>query len=137
MDPAGGLIFAMGLLALGAMIHYVKNQVASGNLGRNPAVGIRTRATMSSDAAWTAGHAAAAPLLTATYLTAYAVGVISAVLGVVLMLRDVEHLAVAVVPLAGVGAVITLLSLAANRANSAARATGPPPDNPWPPPDNP
>nr|WP_272923896.1 SdpI family protein [Streptomyces sp. SID3343] len=124
MDPAGGLAFAVGLITLGAVIHYVKKQVASGSIQRNSAIGIRTKATMSSDNAWEAGHAAAAPLLTATYLTAYAAGAITAAITVAAKLSDIEKPAAIAIPVAGIAAVLALLSVSAVKANSAARTAG-------------
>ncbi|MBH1938823.1 SdpI family protein [Streptomyces sp. AV19] len=122
MDPVAGLVFGVGLFTLGAMIHYMKNQVASGNIQRNSVIGIRTKATMSSDSAWEAGHASASPMLTVTYLTAYAVGAITLAIGLSLMLSDARNPAVLIVPLTGIGAVLALLTAAAVKANSAARA---------------
>ncbi|MEU6056773.1 SdpI family protein [Streptomyces sp. NPDC047097] len=77
MDPIAGWVLGAGLMTLGALVRYVTSQAASGSIRRNSAVGIRTKATMSSDRAWAAAHAAASPMLTATYLTAYAMGVIA------------------------------------------------------------
>jgi hypothetical protein len=37
----------------------IDRRAADGRLGRNAVAGIRTRATLRSDAAWRAGHAAA------------------------------------------------------------------------------
>ncbi|GAA2911236.1 hypothetical protein GCM10020221_03740 [Streptomyces thioluteus] len=122
MDPVAGLVFGVGLIMLGVVMHYVKNQVASGSIQRNSVIGIRTKATMSSDSAWEAGHAAASPMLTVTYLTAYAVGAITLAIGLALMLSDAENPAVIIVPLIGIGAVLALLTAAAIKANSAARA---------------
>ncbi|MFH8760660.1 SdpI family protein [Streptomyces atroolivaceus] len=123
MDPVGGLVSGVGLTTLGVMIHYVKNQVASGSIQRNSMIGIRTKATMSSDSAWQAGHASAAPLLTATYLTAYALGAISLALGLASTLSDGENAAVIIVPLAGFVVVLALLTTAAIKANATARAS--------------
>ncbi|MCX5204975.1 SdpI family protein [Streptomyces sp. NBC_00237] len=124
MDPAAGLVFGVGLLTLGLLIQYMKKQVASGNIQRNSAIGIRTKATMASDAAWERGHAASAPMLTATFLTAYAAGAISVVLGVVMMVSDSANAAVIVVPLCGLVVVLGLLVAASVAANTAARAVG-------------
>jgi len=124
MDPVGGFVFGVGLLMLGVTIHFVSNQVASGDLGRNSAIGIRTKATMASDDAWEAGHAAAAPMLTVTHLTAYTAGAITLVIGVASTMTDVGRPVAIAVPLCGVGAVLTLLVMAASKANSAARAAG-------------
>ncbi|SDC55633.1 SdpI family protein [Streptomyces prasinopilosus] len=124
MDPVAGFTFGAGLLTLGAVVHYMKSQVASGSIHRNSAIGIRTKATMSSDHAWQAGHASAAPMLTVTFLTAYATGALSLALGLALTLSDTENAAVVIVPSAGLVGVLGLLTAAAIKANSTARAVG-------------
>ena len=53
----GSLIFTLVLLP--ALIIPVTRLAAQGKLPRNGGVGIRTRYTKASDAAWVAGHAAA------------------------------------------------------------------------------
>jgi hypothetical protein len=122
MEPVAGWVFGAGLFAMAAVIHYTKNQVANGNINRNSAIGIRTKATMSSDRAWAAGHAAATPMLTATYLTAYSAGLITLAVTLAVTWGDFENPAVIIVPLAGIATVLALLSTAAAKANSAARA---------------
>ncbi|MCP9944031.1 SdpI family protein [Streptomyces somaliensis] len=123
-DPVAGLVFGLGLMALGVAIHCVKSKVASGSIQRNSAIGIRTKATMSSDSAWQAGHVAAAPMLTATFLTAYAMGVISLALGLMSTLSDAKNTPVMVIPPGGLVTVLALLVVAAIKANSVARAVG-------------
>ncbi|CAM5251071.1 hypothetical protein GCM10010329_07730 [Streptomyces spiroverticillatus] len=122
MDPAAGWVFGVGLLVLGAAVQYVKRLVGEDGFGRNAAIGIRTRATMASDEAWRRGHAAAVPLLRATYLTAYGAGAVSLATGVVLLAADTRSAAALVVPLCGLVAVLGLLIAASARANGAARA---------------
>ncbi|MFI2241196.1 SdpI family protein [Streptomyces chrestomyceticus] len=124
MDPVAGLAFGVGLIMLGMVIHYIKNQVASGSIRRNSAIGIRTKATMSSDSAWEAGHASASPMLTVTYLTAYAVGAVTLALSLALSLNDSRNPAVIIIPLIGTGLVLALLTAATVKANSAARTAG-------------
>ncbi|WP_405977639.1 SdpI family protein [Streptomyces sp. NBC_00158] len=130
MDPTAGFGFAAGLVAMGGVVHYMKNQVASGAIRRNSAVGIRTGATMASDGAWQAGHAAAAPLLTCAFLTAYATAVISLALALALALADSGSPAAVIVPAAGTIAFLALLVAATVKANAAARAAGDP-DGPF------
>ena len=66
MDEDVPLLAALGLAVLqcvlGAAVSLTTRRAADGRLGRNALVGIRTRATMGSDAAWRDGHAAAVPL---------------------------------------------------------------------------
>ncbi|MFD0356811.1 SdpI family protein [Streptomyces sp. NPDC127110] len=122
MDPTAGFGFAAGLVAMGAVVHYMRNQVASGAIGRNSAVGIRTRATMASDGAWRAGHAAAAPMLTVAFLTAYAAAATSLALAAASASTGSGSPAAVIVPAAGTVAFLALLVTAAIKANSAARA---------------
>lgn len=123
-DPVAEFVFGLGLMTLGVAIHCVKSKVASGGIQRNSAIGVRTKATMSSDSAWQAGHAAAAPMLTATFLTAYTMGVISSALGLTSTLIDAENSPAMVIPLGGLVVVLALLVISAIKANSAARAVG-------------
>ncbi|MDT3725966.1 SdpI family protein [Streptomyces sp. DSM 41972] len=122
MDPVAGFAFGAGLMALGAVIHYMKSRVASGDIERNSAIGIRTKATMSSDRAWQAGHDSAGPMLTVTFLTAYGAGAISWALGLAFTLSDTANAAVVIVPSVGLVGVLALLTAAAIKANATARA---------------
>ncbi|MCX5205343.1 SdpI family protein [Streptomyces sp. NBC_00237] len=123
MEPVAVWVCGAGLLTLGLLIHFLCRQAGNGDLGRNAAIGIRTRATMSSDAAWNAGHAAAIPLLRATYLTAYATGAITGVLALAVPLGGIRAPAIIAVPLCALATVVMLLSVASSRANAAARTT--------------
>ncbi|MFI8266626.1 SdpI family protein [Streptomyces sp. NPDC085665] len=121
MDPVGGLISGMGLMAPGLAIRYVANQVTAGRIGRNSAVGIRTKATLSSDRAWEAGHAAAWSMLRAASLTACIAA--SATFGgaLAMTLTGGDAPALLVVPLVWIGLILALLTVAGVRANAAAR----------------
>lgn len=55
------LVFS--LLLLCGLMFWMQSLAASDSLARNGLVGIRTRATLASDEAWTAGHKAAIPAL--------------------------------------------------------------------------
>lgn len=59
MDGVAALVLALSLAGTGLLCWAVSRAGASGALGPNGAVGIRTRATRRSEAAWRAGHAAA------------------------------------------------------------------------------
>ncbi len=59
---AARVCVAVVLLASGVVVALVTRRAADGRLVRNGAAGIRTRATMASDEAWRAGHAAAQSL---------------------------------------------------------------------------
>lgn len=63
-ESSGGALIGivMSVVVLGILFMVIR-MGASGEMGRNGAVGIRTRATKRSDAAWRAGHAAALPVV--------------------------------------------------------------------------
>ncbi|MFL0459970.1 SdpI family protein [Kytococcus sedentarius] len=66
MNPetlVAGASLTFGLLLIAAVVHFIGQAAAGGELRRNRAVGIRTRATMASDEAWTTGHSAARGML--------------------------------------------------------------------------
>ncbi|MEU4565113.1 SdpI family protein [Micromonospora sp. NPDC023956] len=117
-----GLITALlGLLAVPLVCVGVTRAGANGQLERNGAVGIRTRDTQLSDAAWQAGHAAVLPVVTRTGW----VGVVAAVLAVA------THVAAGLpwsvlVAVAGLTAESVLLAVAAGAAGRAARDTARP-----------
>lgn len=72
MAAVGGLITAgVGIVFVSGFMHYVKSATENGSLDRNSAVGIRTRITTASDAAWRSGHRAAGPWLLSGAFTGY------------------------------------------------------------------
>ncbi|MFI6823259.1 SdpI family protein [Micromonospora sp. NPDC050187] len=110
-----------GVVAVPLVCVAVTRAGATGRLERNGAVGIRTRDTQVSDAAWQAGHAAALPMVTRTVWVA----VVAVVLAVA------THVAAGVpwavlVGMAGLTVESVLLVLAAGAAGRAARATAQP-----------
>lgn len=56
-----GLGGGVSLVLCGWLIRFVVTTAAAGGLSQGSAVGIRTHATRSSEAAWAAGHRAAEP----------------------------------------------------------------------------
>lgn len=124
VEAIGGFIgLAIGLLSLAAVTHTVRNQTLAGTLGRNHAIGIRTKATMASDAAWWAGHRAAAPWMLAAARTGYTTAAVTtALIAAQLALGETYPLAL-VVPGGGFTAVLAAALLATRKANRAARAT--------------
>lgn len=72
-----GILGGLGLFMVGGAYLMLAKQGAAGLIARNSAVGIRTKKTQSSDAAWGAAHYAAAPLLST-------LGFLSLVFGAVL-----------------------------------------------------
>ncbi|WP_237209335.1 SdpI family protein [Rothia nasimurium] len=63
MSAADYLPLVFCLLLLGGLFLTIARMGAAGTLRRNGLVGIRTAATMQSDAAWYAAHRAIAPVL--------------------------------------------------------------------------
>lgn len=63
MSAAEYLPLVFSLLLLGGLFMAIARMGAAGTLSRNGLVGIRTAATMQSDAAWYAAHRAIAPVL--------------------------------------------------------------------------
>ena len=81
---AGGLIGGGAMLLSGLFIMWMGGRMAEQRFQRNKWAGIRTPATMKSDAAWFAAHERAAPMMsTAGTLGAAAglTGIIAALLG--------------------------------------------------------
>lgn len=106
--------FALGALLFGM----VARSAAEGSLDRNGLVGIRTRATRSSDEAWRAGHAAALPSMR----VAGRVSLGSAVVLPGVALAGVGPGVVGAVAGAAAAVLIGVLLLASRRADRAARA---------------
>jgi hypothetical protein len=124
VDPAAGLISSIGLLVMAVVLHALEHQVATGTLERNGLVGIRTRATMTSDEAWRAGHSAANPRVRAAAYAGYGFAAVAIVSGIVLLALDADGWVLAVplvTALVGYAASLALLLLAAQAANRAAR----------------
>lgn len=63
MSPVESLTIVLPLLFLAGLFIALAHWAEKGNLERNSLIGIRTPATLQSDAAWEAGHRAAAPAL--------------------------------------------------------------------------
>ena len=113
--PLGlAVLLAVLLGATGVLVSALSRRAADGRLGRNPLAGIRTRATMRSDAAWRAGHAAARRLSDVSA----AVFVLTGLVG--LVVRDAPWFAGLVI--AGATGAALLLLVAARRAGVAADA---------------
>ena len=102
------------LLVTGAAVSGVSRRAADGRLRRNAVAGIRTRATMRSDAAWRAGHLAARGSSDAS-------GAVFAVSGVAALLLRTAPLWTGAV-LVGVVVATVLLLVAARRAGAAGDA---------------
>ncbi|MDF1705848.1 MAG: SdpI family protein [Aeromicrobium sp.] len=108
---------AASLVSVALLLGWCAGASRAGTLERNALIGIRTRATMASDAAWAAGHHAAEPALRAAAWACGAAGLVGTVLAIV----GTWLAGVAVG--AGYGALLVMLVLATARASRAARAT--------------
>ena len=107
---------AASLVSVGLLLGWTAHASRTDGLERNALIGIRTRATMASDAAWHAGHRAAArPLDVAAWASAG-----SGVVGTVMAIAG-WWIAGVVVAL-GYVALLALLGVATIRAGRAARA---------------
>ena len=107
-------------LALSVFVTVITALAGRGTITANGLVGIRTRATQSSDAAWRAGHRAATPVLVGLTIVTAVAAVI-----VLVATRDSSSDATNttglwVLALVGIGIVV-----AAVRANSVAGVTDP------------
>ena len=111
-----------GLVVIPAVCVPMTRAAAGGALDRNGLVGIRTRHTQASDAAWVTGHAAALPRVGRTVPVA-ALTVVAAVVGAVLGGSGWG----VVVGLTGLLTEAAVLVSATGRANTAAREAAAPP----------
>lgn len=118
MDEEVPLLAAVALAALqfgcGALVAVVTRRAADGRLGRNHVAGIRTAATLRSDAAWREGHAAAVGLSDRAGVAFAAGGLLS------LVFRAAPVAAAALI--GGVVVGTSLLLLGAQKAGRAAAA---------------
>lgn len=110
---------AFGLVIVGILSLTVCESAVEGSIGRNAAVGIRTKETMKSDAAWLAGHRAAHPVMAATGWVAL---VLAAALVLSAVVAQQVPVIVAIVGIAGYAAVIVGALRAKAVANRAARS---------------
>jgi uncharacterized membrane protein len=128
VGPGAGVAPAFALLLLAGVLQLVRTATASGRLERNGLVGIRTRATRRSDAAWDAGHLAAGPWLLAAAVTGCTAGLAALALAAAAAATARSGAVALVVALLGNGAVLVLVAAAARTADRAARAVQPSPE---------
>lgn len=110
------LVCAMDVL-VAVVVQWTTRAAAGGRLGRHGAAGIRIQATMSSDAAWTAGHRAALP-----WTRRIATGTALFVLAAVVLLVLGQRAAASVAALLPVVLVLVAVVPVARLATRAARA---------------
>lgn len=121
---ASALMAGIGVLvaASGWLVIAIARRAADGRLGPNGWVGIRTRATRSSEAAWVAAHTAGYPMTLRGGVAAIATSVAAPIVGVAVGNGDAERAVGAWgVALAAGGAVVTgLVVVGAVRGHAAA-----------------
>lgn len=123
MEAVGALFaLAVGLIATAAAAHGVQTTYDRGNLNRNSMVGIRTKVTMSSERAWSAGHRAAGPWLLAAARIGYSIGALTGALAVLQLVIGSAFPLALTIPALGFATVIAVLIIGARSANSAARS---------------
>lgn len=86
MASAGLLV--LGICVVAGIAHYIRIATQRRILDRNAALGIRTRATSRSDAAWHTGHVAASPWLLTAAITGY-FGAVATALSIAMCAADV------------------------------------------------
>jgi hypothetical protein len=113
-ELAGLVLLSFILLLLPAVCVAVTRQAAEGSIGVNASVGIRTRHTRASSAAWVAGHVAALPIMKIMWPVAGG-GLLAAVV-VQLIAGGPTDTGVAFLALIAQTAVLLYAAAAANRA---------------------
>ncbi|QBJ20555.1 SdpI family protein [Kocuria marina subsp. indica] len=123
-SSVGALIgIVMSVVVLG-VIFTVTRMGANGDMGRNGAVGIRTKATQRSDEAWRAGHAAAFPVVRTACLLVLVLDLVCLALVFLGPAGLVPWLGI--IPLAGILVAVVFMARAAKKgADAAPRAPHP------------
>ena len=118
MDTVGPVAVAVSVVLVGIVVRLITAQAADGHLDRNGVVGIRTRATTRSDAAWRAGHAAALPTIRVGALVGYALAAVTVGAAFVLSGRPYAL----ILGLVALGVLVVFIVVAARSAVLAARS---------------
>ncbi|PDP84531.1 hypothetical protein CQJ94_28100 [Glycomyces fuscus] len=125
MEEAVGLLaLVFGLAVATAAVHHVRDSTVGGALERNVLLGLRTRATLSSDRAWREGHLAAVPRLTAAVRAGYTAAALAAVSLLAALAADALLPLAWIAAVAGYAALMGFLVAATARADAVARAAG-------------
>ncbi|MCX5069002.1 SdpI family protein [Micromonospora lupini] len=123
MDRTADIAISAGLLILSGVLHFVMAQTRNGRLDRNAAVGIRTKATMSTEVAWHAGHRAAAPWLLGAAIAGYGSGILAVVISLGIGTAENRTPAPIIIALSGYVVVLVVMLIAVSEANRSARRT--------------
>lgn len=107
-------LLAPAMMIAGLALMRIGRRATQGTLGRNAIAGIRTRATMRSDAAWEAGHRAGGGLMIPA-------GALFVVAGLALLTRPSNSVGTTITMGVTVG-VLVVAVVSTRRANRAARA---------------
>lgn len=103
---------------------FMHQSIKKGSLSRNSAIGLRTKATLSSDQAWKDGHVAANPYLAAVVIVGAVAVVTSVVLPFAIGVQDGKYPpGLIAAPAIGLFLQVIVLVVATTKANSAARST--------------
>lgn len=108
---------AAGFFLIAVTFGFIRQAMKSESFGRNRAIGIRTRATLASDDAWSRGHKASAPWVLATAIAAAVIGLATLTLG---FAGDESSVAVVIVIFGGFASVLACVIVCAVVANRAA-----------------
>lgn len=119
---AGYIPLIVGMLLLTTMSTFMSSAIKKGDLEKNNAIGFRTKATLSSENAWEAGHQKSVPYLQATTIIG-TLGVITSIVALFLFNRgsDVFNSGLFVVPIFSFVIQVLMILYAAIKANSAAQ----------------
>ena len=120
-----GILGGLGLFMIGGSYLMVAKMGALGLIGRNGSLGIRTRRTRASDAAWDTAHRAASPLMRTMGVASIIFGVALVLSGLVWWHEDPPAVTIIIFAL-GYGAVLVgsvPLMIKANAAATGAHAT--------------
>lgn len=109
---------AAGFFLIAVTFGFIRQAMKSESFGRNRAIGIRTRATLASDDAWSRGHKASAPWVLATAIAAAVFGLATLTLGFAGV--DESSVAVVIVIFGGFASVLACVIVCAVVANRAA-----------------
>lgn len=122
MPAAEYLPLVFSLLLLGGLFMAIARMGAAGTLRRNGLVGVRTTATMQSDAAWYAAHKAIAPTLRACAWAQFAGAAVVLALGLAAQTTLTIPTGLAFLILPTLAMVVAAMTRGTSAANDAHRA---------------